>query len=317
MAEVTLHLLGGFRLARDGAETAPLGAKGRALLAYLALNADRGHAREALATLLWGDRGDEQARHSLRQCILSLRKALGDDDASLVVSEGERLRLDAGAVALDVHDFERLAAAGTRESLELATCWKAIVPMASGMTGWSRGRRCDAGTRLAEQARRTAPRLTMACASTQRRAGKADPLGRRARARDDLLRDKLGRRGRQPTRRAIKTLVRRPYDASRSMARAVGISHTSVQNIWRAHGLKPHLVDSFGDAGQVSNDRGRHRPPISPQLRPRGRRSRRKSSRRGRPLPRSALDKAVVFSVDEKSQIQALDRSQPGLLHGR
>ena len=121
VAEVTLHLLGGFRLARDGAETAPLGAKGRALLAYLALNADRGHAREALATLLWGDRGDEQARHSLRQCILSLRKALGDDDASLVVSEGERLRLDAGAVALDVHDFERLATAGTRESLERAS----------------------------------------------------------------------------------------------------------------------------------------------------------------------------------------------------
>ena len=36
----------------------------------------------------------------------------------------------------------------------------------------------------------------------------------------------------------------------RALARAVGISHTSVQNIWRAHGLKPHLVDSF----KVSND---------------------------------------------------------------
>ncbi len=34
------------------------------------------------------------------------------------------------------------------------------------------------------------------------------------------------------------------------MARAVGISHTSVQNIWREHGLKPHLVDTF----KVSND---------------------------------------------------------------
>ena len=118
VAEVTLRLLGRFRLERGGAEIATPGAKGRALLAYLALNADRGHAREPLATLLWGDRGDEQARHSLRQCILSLRKALGDDDASLVVSEGGRLRLDPGAVALDVRDFERLAAAGTRESLE-------------------------------------------------------------------------------------------------------------------------------------------------------------------------------------------------------
>lgn len=118
VAAVTLRLLGGFRLERAGAEIATPGAKGRALLAYLALNADRGHAREPLATLLWGDRGDEQARHSLRQCVLSLRKALGDDDASLLVSEGDRLRLDAGAIALDVRDFERLAAAGTREALE-------------------------------------------------------------------------------------------------------------------------------------------------------------------------------------------------------
>ena len=118
VAAVTLRLLGGFRLERAGAEIATPGAKGRALLAYLALNADRGHAREPLATLLWGDRGDEQARHSLRQCVLSLRKALGDDDASLLVSEDDRLRLDAGAIALDVRDFERLAAAGTREALE-------------------------------------------------------------------------------------------------------------------------------------------------------------------------------------------------------
>ena len=56
----------------------------------------------------------------------------------------------------------------------------------------------------------------------------------------------------------------------------------------QAVGLKPHLVDSF----KVSND------PLA--------------SRTWSPLPRSA-GKAVVFSVDEKSQIQALDRSQPGL----
>ena len=76
------------------------------------------------------------------------------------------------------------------------------------------------------------------------------------------------------------------------MARAVGISHTSVQNIWRAHGLKPHLVDSF----KVSND-----PAFAEKV----------EDVVG--LYLDPPDKAVVFSVDEKSQIQALDRSQPGL----
>ena len=76
------------------------------------------------------------------------------------------------------------------------------------------------------------------------------------------------------------------------MARAVGISHTSVQNIWRAHGLKPHLVDSF----KVSSD-----PAFAEKV----------EDVVG--LYLDPPDKAVVFSVDEKSQIQALDRSQPGL----
>ena len=73
------------------------------------------------------------------------------------------------------------------------------------------------------------------------------------------------------------------------MARAVGISHTSVG---RAHGLKPHLVDSF----KVSND-----PAFAEKV----------EDVVG--LYLDPPDKAVVFSVDEKSQIQALDRSQPGL----
>ena len=76
------------------------------------------------------------------------------------------------------------------------------------------------------------------------------------------------------------------------MARAVGISYTSVQNIWREHGLKPHLVDTF----KVSND-----PAFAEKV----------EDVVG--LYLDPPDKAVVFSVDEKSQIQALDRTQPGL----
>jgi transposase len=80
--------------------------------------------------------------------------------------------------------------------------------------------------------------------------------------------------------------------SARIMAKAVGISHTSVQRIWRAHGLKPHLVKTF----KLSNDQRfveKVRDVVGLYLDP--------------------PDKALVFSADEKSQIQALDRTQPGL----
>jgi len=78
----------------------------------------------------------------------------------------------------------------------------------------------------------------------------------------------------------------------RRMARAAGISHTSVQRIWQAHGLKPHLVKTF----KLSNDKQfveKVTDIVGLYLDP--------------------PDKALVLSVDEKSQIQALDRTQPGL----
>ena len=78
----------------------------------------------------------------------------------------------------------------------------------------------------------------------------------------------------------------------RSMATAVDISHSSVQRIWRAHGLKPHLVKTF----KISRDRNfaaKVEDVVGLYLNP--------------------PDKALVLCVDEKSQIQALDRTQPGL----
>ena len=141
-----------------------------------------------------------------------------------------------------------------------------------------------------------------------RRSGTSKPTVWRWQARyleagvDGLLRDKSRPPGRAPLDPAIKTLVltktmrETPPDAThwsvRSMARAVGISHTSVQNIWREYGLKPHLVDTF----KVSND-----PAFAEKV----------ADVVG--LYLDPPDKALVFSVDEKSQIQALDRTQPGL----
>jgi transposase len=77
-----------------------------------------------------------------------------------------------------------------------------------------------------------------------------------------------------------------------AMAEAAGVSVSSVQRIWRAHGLQPHRVRQF----KLSKD-----PAFVDKL---------------RDVVGLYVDPpahAVVFSVDEKSQIQALDRTQPGL----
>src|SRR5258707_9779777 len=76
------------------------------------------------------------------------------------------------------------------------------------------------------------------------------------------------------------------------MAAAVGISEASVRRMWRAHGLKPHRVETF----KISND-----PAFAEKL----------EDIVG--LYLNPPEHALVLCVDEKSQIQALDRTQPGL----
>jgi transposase len=80
--------------------------------------------------------------------------------------------------------------------------------------------------------------------------------------------------------------------STRSMAEATGLSDSSVLRIWHAHGLKPHLVETF----KVSRD-----PQFAEKL----------NAVVG--LYLNPPEHAIVLCVDEKSQIQALDRTQPGL----
>ncbi len=94
----------------------------------------------------------------------------------------------------------------------------------------------------------------------------------------------------------VATLEQTPADAThwstRSMAKATGMSQSSISRIWRAFGLKPHLTESF----KLSNDPlfiEKVRDVVGLYLNP----------------PEGAL----VLSVDEKSQIQALDRTAPVL----
>ncbi len=94
-------------------------------------------------------------------------------------------------------------------------------------------------------------------------------------------------------RRTTQTL---PEDAThwscRSMARALGTTHSFVHRVWQSCGLKPHLIRTF----KVSRD-----PHFEEKLRD------------VVGLYLNPPENAVVFSFDEKSSIQTLDRTQPGL----
>src|SRR5258708_30543357 len=80
--------------------------------------------------------------------------------------------------------------------------------------------------------------------------------------------------------------------STRRMAKAVGVSEATVRRIWHQHGLKPHLIRTF----KLSND-----PRFAEKL----------EDVIGLYLNPPEHD--LVVCVDEKSQIQALDRTQPGL----
>ena len=82
MSHLTLCLLGPIQASLDGRPiTSFRSNKVRALLAYLALESDRRHARDSLAGLLWPGYTDRSALNSLRSSLANLRRALGDQEA--------------------------------------------------------------------------------------------------------------------------------------------------------------------------------------------------------------------------------------------
>jgi transposase len=141
-----------------------------------------------------------------------------------------------------------------------------------------------------------------------RRTGKSKPCVWRWQERyvedgvDGLLRDKTRPSRKKPLSEKVKlkvlakTASETPANATHwsraSMAAAMGISPSSVGRIWAEAGLKPHLVKRF----KISND-----PQFEEKV----------TDVVG--LYMNPPDRALVLCVDEKSQIQALDRTQPGL----
>lgn len=111
-AGISLQLLGKFRvLSGDEPPTAIRisARKSCALLAYLAMHPDRSVGRQQLATLLWADRPDPQARHSLRQCLTSLRADLAPFAPELLRLEGDTVELVLPATAVDAGALAALA----------------------------------------------------------------------------------------------------------------------------------------------------------------------------------------------------------------
>lgn len=119
---------------------------------------------------------------------------------------------------------------------------------------------------------------------------------------DGLVRDAPRPGGRKPLSSEKEaeiiqwTLHRKPkgqtHWSSRTLGKALGVGSTTVLNVWHKHGLKPHRTKTF----KLSND-----PHFVEKVRD------------VVALYLSPPEKALVLSVDEKSQIQALDRTQPGL----
>src|SRR5260370_1252423 len=110
MVRLSLALLGGFEVRPASGSTAlVLGKKIQALLAILAVRPGQAHARDRLASLLWADVGADQARHSVRQALFSLRRSLPED---VLRATGESVAMNPAAVDVDVVDFERMAPKG-------------------------------------------------------------------------------------------------------------------------------------------------------------------------------------------------------------
>lgn len=91
-----------------------------ALLVYLTLSPRRSRTRDHLVGLLWGDKAETAARHSLREAIRVLRQALGAD---AIETEGQLVRLALPEIRIDTEDFERHVEAES---------WEAAVGLIAG-----------------------------------------------------------------------------------------------------------------------------------------------------------------------------------------
>lgn len=127
MAHLMLGVLGSLQVTLPDGSTAKFESdKTRALFAYVAVESDRPHRRDALIGLLWPDESEQTARHNLRQALFSLRQTIGDSAAHppyLLITRDEIQFNTASNFALDVALFNaHLAATASHPHSRLDAC---------------------------------------------------------------------------------------------------------------------------------------------------------------------------------------------------
>jgi DNA-binding SARP family transcriptional activator/TolB-like protein/Tfp pilus assembly protein PilF len=115
---LSISILGPLVIENGDSRLGKVPKKARALLAFLAAQGGQPVSRERLADLLWPYQGSEQARHSLRNCLLELRKALGRGTDAHLVADFANCRIQEALV--DLVQFEQLSRSQHRCDLHSA-----------------------------------------------------------------------------------------------------------------------------------------------------------------------------------------------------
>lgn len=136
---ITCRLLGPVEIGVDGGAPPAelLWRKNLGLLVYLARSPRHSRTRDHLTGLLWADKPDQAARHSLREAIRVLRKCLGDDG---LVTDHDQVRLNPSHVQLDLVEFERHERSGNWDMAAAVVAGGFMegfgIPDASGFEDW-------------------------------------------------------------------------------------------------------------------------------------------------------------------------------------
>ena len=120
MEPLSLKLFGDVKLTRGSNGDIVLPRKTQMLLAYLASDGGKPLRRDKMARLIWHDRSEDQARHSLRQCLFTLSKSIGDGDASFIHADRHHVVLNPDLVDVDTWRFDRLLAENTPDAMRQA-----------------------------------------------------------------------------------------------------------------------------------------------------------------------------------------------------
>lgn len=239
MPGVRIRLLGGFEVEIGGRAVVVPGRKAQALVARLAHPAGREVPRASLAALLWPDRGEEQARGSLRQALSAIRRALGD---GVLRAGPDAIALEPGAVEVDVAHL-----AGRGERLDAFRPFLAgFPPVAEPFDDWVHAERAALSAAALEGFR---ARLEAAAAAGEAEAGLV--LAERALAVDPAFEPAYRARMRLLAGRGDRAAALREYERCReALARALGVEPSAeTEALRRALAAAPTAAAPRGPAG--------------------------------------------------------------------